>query len=49
MISMEEREITGVLSDIKEIVLINVCGTEDEALWNEMISKYHYLGYTYIY
>jgi len=44
MILMEEHELTGSIKELGKLRLTNVCGTEDEPLWDEMIRKYHYLG-----
>jgi SRSO17 transposase len=44
MLKLEERELTGSVKDLSELSFMNVSGTEDEPLWDEMIRKYHYLG-----
>jgi hypothetical protein len=44
MILMEENALTGNINDLGELELLNVSGTDEETLWNEMIRKYHYLG-----
>jgi len=43
MLCMEENALSGNINDIGDIRIINVSGTEDEKLWDEMIQKYHYL------
>ena len=42
--SEPQAPITGSRSDLKEIRLVQVTRTESR-LWNELIDRYHYLGY----
>ena len=44
MIRMEERMLAGSVKDLGELRLINVCGTENEPLWDEMVRNHHFLG-----
>ena len=40
-----ESETTGSLSDIVPVKLRIVADREERGLWNEFVSRYHYLGY----
>ena len=44
MLLMEERPLSGRVKELGVIRIINVSGSEDENLWDEMVRKYHYLG-----
>ena len=41
----EQPEISGLLTQFSSITLQKVTHTEDIALWNELVDRYHYLGY----
>ena len=38
--------ITGELSELGTVELVRVCQPKSSRLWNELIHRYHYLGYT---
>ncbi|MEW5952777.1 MAG: DUF4338 domain-containing protein [Bacillota bacterium] len=38
--------ITGTRRDLGALTLLRVAGRKDSRLWNELIARYHYLGYT---
>jgi len=44
-IEIKTEAIVGKLEDYQPLEIINVTGTENEALWDEIMRKYHYLGY----
>jgi len=44
-IEIKVEAIEGKLHEYQPLEIINVNGTENEALWDELIRKYHYLGY----
>lgn len=41
-----ERAVTGSARDLPGLALDEVQGRQDSALWNGLIERYHYLGYT---
>jgi len=41
---MEYNPRSGNITELNEIQIVDVCGTENEQLWNDMIHTYHYLG-----
>jgi hypothetical protein len=43
--SEPQPELTGELGDVGPVTLETVNGREANALWNEFIERYHYLGY----
>lgn len=43
--SIDTTPITGVLADLQPITLRLVSKTALEALWDKLVSQYHYLGY----
>lgn len=45
MIDLDTSPITCRLKDLSEIILKKVDKTEDEKIWDYLVSKYHYLGY----
>jgi hypothetical protein len=42
--NMAQSVITGNLKSILPLTMVRVDRTEEEALWDEMIRTYHYLG-----
>lgn len=40
-----KQDLCATLSDLGEIRLVVADGTSDQALWNECVERYHYLGY----
>ena len=41
----EQSEISGTLDQFSSITLQRVTQKEDISLWNELVDRYHYLGY----
>ena len=42
----EGRALVGSVGDLPGLAVEPVAGREDSALWNGLIARYHYLGYT---
>lgn len=38
--------VVGTRRDLGALTLLRVAGPKDSRLWNELIERYHYLGYT---
>ena len=38
--------LTGTRRDLGTLTLLRVASRQDSRLWNELIARYHYLGYT---
>jgi hypothetical protein len=45
-LSLEERPIAGRVEELGEVRLQQVCGKSASHLWNVLIARHHYLGYT---
>jgi hypothetical protein len=44
-IEIKTQAMVGKLHEYQPLEIINVSRTPDEVLWDEMMRKYHYLGY----
>ncbi|WP_300465405.1 transposase [Desulfobacula sp.] len=41
----EQKSFTGSLKDFSQVHLRQVCGSDLEPLWDELVKRYHYLGH----
>jgi SRSO17 transposase len=44
-INQKSNSLSGSLKKFPKVYLKQVCGTETEPLWNELVNTYHYLGF----
>ena len=44
-INQKSHSLSGSLKKFPKVYLKQVCGTETEPLWNELVNTYHYLGF----